>query len=419
MKKMIIRVFLLIAISCFSCVLLFFSCNTPKIYKVDALSLKNITLMPFESEKGDLGYIDSETFEIVIPAQYKYAGPFIGDFALVSKDKEAAVRRKANFFIINKNNKTVLKNINHAVFFNSIDGNTVFALTSNYTGSELNSWGNDSPLTTFFRIIAFDYRPKRTTYRLYNLTAGKLLIDEDTRGYNAGDTLYMPKIRLFLNYLLYYRDLDGKDLYEINSDGTFTKSKTNLDDLISKMAEERKIVYETNSSTDNAEVFFNLLYERNFDKIDFDLLSKIIPDDMDFWETGKRYNLLRNIHLIDRDGTYPPLEYQTIYPLKEKNLLYQVSLKKSKSYAGYKGLYDAENNKWAIPPVLKGEFHASGYDDWIISGELRDLSSNDFYDIKKRKVYKELFKRQRFTYIMTYYGYSKWVDKDKVLIEDY
>jgi hypothetical protein len=408
----------------FSCILSLFSCTTPVINKkVDNSTLNDITLMPFYSDTGYLGYINAKTLEIIIPGQYEHAGPFTGGFAVVSTDKDLRSSFKPKFFIINKNNETVLSNFNDAFLFTNEEGNITFVLTANHSGLSLfpGRANSGSPVRNPPHL-----RPKHTNYRLYNLNTGKLVIKKDTRWYSIDNISYrmfsestiddLPKIMTFSNYILY-----DNDLFEINFNGTLIKNNINIDTAVSQIVQERKLIYKENNFHYNLELFFDP-YFRYFDNLDLELLFENIPDNMGISWNGERGDwrfddekIVLYIEPINRDK---------IHPFKDINLLYSVELLASKGegifreyngnrYAGptyggvfdlYLGLYDASYNGWVIPPTLGEEFFISGYDDWIILKIWEGAYyTEDYYNIMERKVYKGLYGQKSGT--MTYYGY--------------
>jgi hypothetical protein len=376
----------------FSGVLIFCSCSVPAMYKVGISPLNDITLMPFYSDSGDLGYINAETLKIIIPGQYTYAGPFTGDFAIVSKDEKLSNTNTPNLFIINKNNEVVIKKINGAVLFASEDENHIFALTVNYSGI---FWNKTPRLTIIHPLlpipyIDYDYQPKTTHYKLYNLNTGKCVIRDTRDGFDKWERYsvkndYRPKIMFFSHYLAY-----DEDLYEINSNGTLTKSKTSLDDAVSQIIKERNLSHIEINYSDYRFYDFSS-YLRYSDNLDRDLLSKIVPDNM----------VIRGASPINQDE---------VHPLKSNNVLYTVKLRTNEqNWKDYVGLYDESAHTWIIPPLLDGsEFSSTGYDDWVIlkrwtgSGYI-----NDYYNIKKGKIYKGLYTQQEFKKEMTYYGYAR------------
>jgi hypothetical protein len=226
----------------FLCILTLLSFTMPLINKkVDNSASNDISLMPFYSDTGYLGYINAETLEIIIPGQYEHAGPFIGGFAVVSTDKNFASSFRPQFFIINKNNKKVISNINDAFLFTSEDGNFTFALTAIHSGSSLHAGGanSGSPVRN-----PPHFRPSHTNYRLYNLNTGKLVIKKDKRWYSINNISVermfsgsniddLPKIMTYSNYILY-----DNDLYEINYNGTLIKSNINIDTAVSQIVKE-------------------------------------------------------------------------------------------------------------------------------------------------------------------------------------
>jgi len=117
-------------------VIIFCSCSIPtKIYKTGVVST-NVPLMAYEDKTWHYGYVNSETFEIVIPAKYKYTGPFINGFAMVAKKYKDYDHNK--YFLINKKNEVVLKHFHYAYILESEDRKTVYALTLKHYGLQLN-----------------------------------------------------------------------------------------------------------------------------------------------------------------------------------------------------------------------------------------------------------------------------------------
>jgi len=116
-------------------IITFSSCSVlPRFKKIGAVS-ENVTLMPYQDKTDLYGYINAETFEIVIPAQYEYTGPFVNGYAMVANKYEAF--NDNIYFLINKNNETVLKYFNYAFIYESEDSKTVYALTVTNTGIEI------------------------------------------------------------------------------------------------------------------------------------------------------------------------------------------------------------------------------------------------------------------------------------------
>jgi hypothetical protein len=413
----------------FSCIFFLFSCTAPIVNKkVDNSTLNDITLMPFYAESGYLGYINAETLEIIIPGQYEHAGPFTGGFAVVSTDKDFRGSFKPKFFIINKNNETVLSNFNDAFLFTNEEGNITFALTANHSGLSLFPGGanSGSPVRNPPHL-----RPEHTNYRLYNLNTGKLVIKKDTRWYSidnisiyrmfSGSTIDdlpddLPRIMTFSNYILY-----DNDLYEFYINGALIKSDINIDTAVSQIVKERKLNYKENIFHYNLELFFDP-YFRYFDNLDLDLLFESIPDDMGIRWSGERGDWRFGDEKVVLE--IEPINRNKIHPFKDINLLYSVQLLASKGngifreyggnrYAGptyggvfdlYMGLYDASNNGWVIPPTLGEEFFMSGYDDWIILKVWAGAYyTEDYYNIMEKKVYKGLYGQEYDN--MTYYGY--------------
>ena len=343
-----------------------------------------------------------DTFEIVIPDTYGVACPFIGDYALVW-DQE-----NDESYIINKHNEIVLSNIEDAFLFDSEDGEMIFALTANFSGADY-SYGH--------------WRPSQTNYRLYNLSIGKEVLENDAREYIIYNN-YIPKIMAFSNYISY-----DDDLYIINPDGTLTKSTMSVEDAVSQIVKERGMQYNENVFR-YWSGFIKKYFEYSFysffgysDNLDLELLINRLPANMsisgDGGHVGENEKPTLRIFPINWDG---------IHPFRNKDLLYSVQLfsNQDKPYSGtIFGLYNSSEDKWIISPIIgvdsfSDSFFASGYDDLVIldNGE----NGKNYYNIKTMKEYKGLYVGQtpswRFdgymlqnvSYFVTYYGYSQYFE---------
>jgi hypothetical protein len=399
----------------------------PRIYKTNHAVFDNVTLMPYlmviGTEKftwnGEVwdrdilgrGYIDAETFEIVIPAQYEQAGDFVGNFAVVQKKKNG---RK---MIINKENEIILRGFDVASLYPSEDGNTVFALTGNDFGL-----GSDIVRSGFLRSRV--YRPTSTHYRLYNLITGKQVLYVGIRSYESSYSDSEPKIMFFGNYMTY-----DTDVYELKANGALKKSKIDFHKLMDNVAMLINLDY------DYKEISRDFWFWKNFnffwsnetlDKYltDINLMLKDVPDNLRIrnktgtfiWKYGDDW-----IKEIDFSKCFP-LNRDKIHPLLRKNWLYEIEFD-DRQGKRYVGLYNPSENIWAIPPVdidWFDHFYQTSYDDWI--GVNNFGFERPFFNIKTRKKYMYLYStssaRPNTMYYLGHFLKEK-NDFEEVVIEDF
>jgi len=363
-------------------VILLFSCvSEPEIHNVP-----DVPLMIYRD--GDkYGYINSETFEIVIPAQYGRAGDFVADFAVVRS-------QRGKPFIINKNNKKVLSGFDYATLLETEDKKMVFALLGNDTGFFIKKWWHGYIFGGFY---TYELESSSTKFKLYNLTTGKMVM---RMGKDYTDD--MPKIRFFGNYLTYETTEEGnvnryiRDIYEIKNDGRIVKTTMSIQELIEKIITENNLQYnEKYFHFDNEWAFYpqtryreTEIYDwlKYFNTLDIDKLVEQLPDNMAILRTARdsRYK-----------GNKPTLEIDLVdnltHPLKDK-LFFQVKLRTNKDGQkfvsenvgeAYTGLYNASENLWAIPPIKSsGEFMMMK-NDWVVYDP--PLGANQYYNIRTRK----------------------------------
>jgi hypothetical protein len=377
-----------IAASLCSCV-----SKTPKVIKTvtvpdDIPLMTYLVQMDAGRENSFFGFINAETFEIVIPAKYAWTEYFIGNFAVVKKHGEknkdiigyfSGYNDSLNYAIINKQDEEIIRNFDVATIYTSEDGRMTFALTANNSGVMRSGYRNDG----LFRTHQLD--PERTIYRLYNLTARKRVINRDVRVYDRGyDT--KPRIRFVAHYLLY-----DDDVYTIKDNGSLEKTAITIQELMRKVIQERNLLRNENDFHFSGELGFNDPYFCYFDRLDIDAFFQNIPDNLALIWSGKndwRFHDGKPAYAIN------PINRNKTYPLKENRLLYQAELTSSqngekytdRSTGGdtYKGLYDAVENKWVIAPFkisgLSENFDQTEYDNWIHRGGW-------YYNIADRKRY--------------------------------
>jgi hypothetical protein len=386
----------------------------PEIHK-DSGSGDNRILIPyFHGDKskiddgpyrGYFGYVDFETFDIVIPAQYEYTGPFTGDFAVVQK-KYWDISIGTKFSVINKANREILKNFDKITLLDTEDGKTVFAMTQTFSG------------ITFYKLSWYwSYGPSRITYRIYNLHTCKQVL-KDVHAYSGWGSTDNDVIRFFDNYMT-YKD----ELYEVQNDGTLKKVEKNIEELVTGIAMERKI--------ENFRLTGDFNSYRDWDlaavySIDLDLLVRNLPENLRIrsgarvWDMGSDW-----IEAIKAEWhgwhIWRPRNRDVTYPLREKDWLYQINLE-TKDRKFYVGLYNATKNLWAVPIMdhdTFSDFHYIGYDDYVYYGEdnyNREMHPN-FYNVRTRTQSKYLY---GYLYgYMTYLGHDDINNDLEAIIEKY
>jgi hypothetical protein len=355
--------------------------------------------MPF-FRNDRFGYINSETFEIVITEQYEKAGNFNGEYAVVKK-------RFGKSFIINKNNKKILGGFDNVVFFNSEDNKMTFALTETYGNYQVRRGTGD------FLSLGFWYTESNSiTHRFYNLTTGKLVAKMGKKTYWSSNT--SPKIYFFNNYFIWIYEGYGRHeydeaVYEIQNDGSVKKCSMTVNEFISQIVLE----YELQNKERNYNFHIGKHYSwiEYFNPLDIDKLLDQVPDNMKI-DVDKRNRIFKN-----NKPTYNITLMDNItHPLKDK-FLYEVNLNE------YIGIYDASENIWVIPPIkneIFNDFYFFEEKDWIAYTERPYWdSSADFFNIKTRKKYK--YQYVSYYYSMVYYGYYErlYGKVEKPVVEDF
>jgi hypothetical protein len=380
-----------------SFMLMFCTCSTPKIHKTDGSIFDNDSLMPFGIITGvkkvgtnnvdiyEEGYINVKTFEIVIPAEYKCAGQFTGNFAFVQRYDDKIV-------IINKGNEIVLSGFDASVFYQSEDGSAVFALTRNDSGRKLvRSYSGGMSAN-------YNFYPTGNRYRLYNLSEG-VLLKEDKRKQNAWFRRD-PEIMFVDKYLIY-----DNTVYEILENGRIKECAINKEELFNRIIEARNLQEKEYSFHFNGELAFDS-YFWYMDMLDIDLLIQNIPENMQLRRTDEsdwRFRDGKPVYYIN------PINRELNYPLRINNLLYEVDLEdlEDKTRYGYTGLYNSSENNWAVPPMkceIFERFTQSGYNEWIIYNRY-------VYNIITRKKYRDIFRFENRIFgekTLTYQGYYKY-----------
>ncbi|MDR0388480.1 MAG: leucine-rich repeat protein [Spirochaetaceae bacterium] len=291
--------------------------------------------MPYSDENG-YGYINAGTFEVVIPAQYKEALPFVGPFALVQDIKE-------KLFIIDKSGAARLTNFDDARLFLSEDEETVFAMTTTDSGFKKNpNWSLGDALFNRIKEEPF-FIPRKHSFNIYNLNSGTRVARNfySYRPRSSRDLYETPDFFVAGNYLVCENQLFTMGDQFVRSGG-----EAEIDALIAHIKEDRGIDYmylEKRGSYELRTRGWKGDYSRrepltfNNEQISFDverLRSLLSPD-----------AVLLDLKLVNLDP---------FMPLVKKDPLYSVTYGRGKEE--YSGLYNAAGAEWEIRP-----FNSGGY----------------------------------------------------------
>jgi hypothetical protein len=345
-------------------------------------------------DKNGFGFVNSTTFDIIIPGQYKEITNFVGGFAIVNNNN-----RRGNASIINTENTEIIRGAHWARLFTSEDGNIVFALTENYSGlGERGSWRSPGR------------KPQFTTYRLYNLNTGKLEYKYSTwfRGYGLVD------IMLIDNYLIKKTvNNDWKEInlvFRINNDSTLEKIEAEVNELMENIIAERNLQRIENDFHFNDELTFDPYFWYVADKLDIEQLLENVPENLILSgmsaQNSWRFRTEKQIYDIK------PINRNLVYPLKRTRILYEVELTSNVEIKGrntFRGLYCAIDNNWVIYPrqddFWLDVFSQTEFPEWIRRGTW-------FYNISTKVRYREKFGIEYFGGMfgttLLYMGYIDW-----------
>jgi len=331
-------------------------------------------LIPFNLSCTGFGYVNFETFEIVIPPEYSFTNHFIGDFAIV---------RKTNldiFTIINKNNSIIFDKLDYAALYETEDRQLVYAIIGKEGGRQ---WSTTSGWIKIPILI-----PSHTDYQVINLHTGQVLLKR-REPYRSS----RPKIILFDKYFIYDRDI-----FEIANDGKFIETDINGDAAAAQAAKER-----------NLEDYFHITWRAyhfdtfhwSIEKIDMDKLFNIIPDNLrpyhyslgnGVWETADWQERFL------RDYTKVPINRNVNLPLVPREWLYQINMISNEGIR-YFGLYNASKNEWEVSPIREingygnGEFYQTAFENWIVYHEHNYSGSSlqIFFNLKTKEEVRNVF----------------------------
>ncbi|MCL1982072.1 MAG: WG repeat-containing protein [Clostridiales bacterium] len=405
MNKKKAQKYILLTIVAITTMLISVSCTTttydaskspPKIFKISEEFI-DAPLMLFRDENELFGYVNSETFEIMIPAQYESAGAFVGGFAVVKKKFEPER-------IINKNDKTIILNFDRVSLHYCEDLKMVFALTENYSGRSVIRY------TDQFNCTETRINPSTSNYRLYNLSTGELALDINSKEWSSGN-YNAPAIKFYYNYLAY-----DVDVYEIQSDGSLKESRMNTKQLIAKTVAEKNLKRNRQDFHYSEDSYLDDCFSY-VDTFDIDAFIENIPDGMEVASP--------KTHMQDEKPELLiwPINYDETNPFSASELLYQVVVleegqkyESSMPFTGqYTGLYKPSENRWVIPPkiIRSGDkFIQTEHEDWIAYKGARGLGDSQFgyamfFNIKSNKSSNYLFRLSYNGVLpMIYMGYS-------------
>ena len=365
-------------------IIFFCSCLAPKIHEIGYIT-DDISLMLYYKD-GHFGYINSDTLEIVIPAQYTYADSFAGNFAIVEK-------QNGKLCVINKQNAEILSRFDYVRLLETENGETVFALTGTHRGRWFSfSRGSMSDGSPAIPLPSIGFDPTRSTRRLYNLNTGKLVLQDNRM--TANGLLFID------NFIIIHAEINDTHnvrnrnqgifinegiVYEILNDGTLVESDMSPENLIEKTAKERNLQYRENDFHFNSELNFDALFWYT-DTLDLDILIKKVPDALNIKaESGgdSRFPGNNPVYYID------PINRNLNYPLRNVTLYSVSMLSDTRSREEYIGLYNSTTNEWVIPPTIGDRIIPRNPENWFNVGirvyglyniENYELSNNPLFE---------------------------------------
>jgi hypothetical protein len=321
----------------FSVVFLMTCVNTNNLPQTETGQNKN--LIPFLASRSAsdyryYGYLDEgtgkeEDAKIVIEAQYDSAGPFIGDFAVVSVyDKYS---RKAINKIINRNNKQIyVDKFDEAYLFTSENGRTTIALLEKETAKFL------PPQYWHFAILVGEgITVKDTKQRLVNLTTGEIIIPE--------------------------QELSIEDLIEVAGEYFSVLKKLYRFHDNGKVQRITNDKWEPAQSTTILKYFFqqrgiNAIVEANVHRIDIDYSPYIdkIYANPDFTGAFEKLRSDFTIPFQGAEGLYrDPKKYLNVSIEITGDRRYVMSFQQEEPYLSAKGIYNETRKEWEIEPYLE------------------------------------------------------------------
>jgi hypothetical protein len=310
-------------------------------------------LIPFISDDGYYGYCEKDNYGIVIEARYKNVFPFVGAYALVETAEGKEI-------IIDKSDRPVLRGcgFDQAYLFSSEDASAVFALTIKERGLKINPEAL-VPVLVFAPGLEVPplFEPAYEEYRIYNLTAGKLVAKKLDR---------FSRIYVIDSYLA-----AGMNLYRVFANGDVEYlGNDRTDRIINEIIGRRDLpFYKFWRSDGGGRLEYG--YNWNMKKPDMEKLERVIPDGLTYSESKYVCRLasgvLNSFYIKDDD-------------------LYNIRLEPTgeKSYRTC-GIYNDTDGTWLIEPFMDGASHflypTNDPDIWY------DDAGEQLYNVAERKIY--------------------------------
>ena len=308
--------------------------------------IKYTSMIPFvernSADEERWGYLNGDTGEIIINAKYHYASPFVGEFAVVAKN------RTENAFIDKSGREFSLGTFDYAYLFTSSNGkNTVAVLGTNHERTQFYSgggwWGAwDSSEPGF---VKQSYAKER----MVNLVNRKIIIQNKEQNLSQPD-YNGPQIDIIGKYFYVhnitndlYQFLDNGDIECVAQDNPALIADI-LNDYFSMLGID--IVAEARSVTVdiNARRYFEKLYA------DPDLsgaFAALIPEfDLPFERSVPFY--------------YRPQKFlNDILAFNERK--YIVRFRNHEARISAQGLYNESQARWEILPYITDESLGKSY----------------------------------------------------------
>jgi len=320
---------------------------------------RNGALIPFveydSAGEEKWGYLDENTGEVAIKAQYNYAFPFIGGFAVVSHED-----RRIGEIIINRNGKRVnVGKFDEAYLFASESGKNAMAVLENRYkrtkfDSGFNLFGpNDSP---------HFYKEDYYKYRLVNLVTGKTIIPPKENYLEYG-------IEVAGDYFLVESDTLEYDLYQFLDNGDVKLAAKNnpklAAEILTKYFETRGINAAVEEKTYDVDIDYRPYVEKVFaNPPDFNAVLKDLPPELIFKEAKPFYRDHRR--LLNAPLEITEIKYRVYFDVKDADF-------------SAEGLYDEAKAKWEIPPFFNINFSDTKGIELYYTNEIRATNNPHLY----------------------------------------
>jgi len=344
--KLIFLIFILSVFTILACITCVNCNNNPASAEITNLNRQFYpgNLIPFaeyDSQKHiRWGYLDEETREIIINAKYIHAGAFVGNYTVVTEEREyQTINNSYNKTIINKAGERInLDTFKEAYLLISESGKN-HAVILKKTGER--KVYIPFIFRVFIKILGGDVslftnpKEKYSIYSMVNLENGETIIPEEER-------ILIYEIETAGDYLVV-----RQDLYQFMENGDIQCVVKDNPELAVSILEEyflsRGIKAEVDKGITRISINYRQYIEEKYANPDFSgAFKKLDP------KLKTLYYRYENFRRDPRRYLNTPLE------ITERKYLMEFRDEKTNEYA--KGIYNETKDEWEIPPDLNINF---------------------------------------------------------------